>query len=56
VLGFALVYLGEHYVVDLLGGAALTLAVRRCEPRAAGALARFGRAVAALQAIANEAG
>jgi membrane-associated phospholipid phosphatase len=31
VLGFALVYLGEHYVVDLLGGLALTLAVRRAE-------------------------
>jgi len=30
-LGFALVYLGEHYVVDLLGGLALTLAVRRSE-------------------------
>jgi len=56
LLGFALVYLGEHYVVDLLAGAALTLAVRRCEPRAASTLARFGRAVAALQAIANEAG
>ena len=26
-LGFALVYLGEHYVVDLLAGAALTVAV-----------------------------
>ena len=25
-LGFALVYLGEHYAVDLLGGAALTAA------------------------------
>ena len=33
VLGFALVYLGEHYVVDLLGGLALTLAVRRAERR-----------------------
>jgi membrane-associated phospholipid phosphatase len=31
VLGLALVYLGEHYVVDLLGGVALTLAVRRGE-------------------------
>ena len=31
LLGFALVYLGEHYVVDLLGGLALTLAVRRLE-------------------------
>ena len=28
-LGFALVYLGEHYAVDLLAGAALTGAVRR---------------------------
>src|SRR5206468_9806286 len=33
-LGFALVYLGEHYLVDLLGGAALTAAVRRMAPRA----------------------
>ena len=31
VLGFALVHLGEHYAVDLLGGLALTLAVRRAE-------------------------
>src|SRR5215218_7310547 len=30
-LGFALVYLGEHYVVDLLAGAALVIAVRRGE-------------------------
>ena len=30
-LGFALVYLGEHYVTDLLAGAALVLAVRRGE-------------------------
>jgi len=27
-LGFALVYLGEHYLVDLLAGLALTEAVR----------------------------
>src|SRR5436190_21554087 len=33
VLGFALVYLGEHYVVDLLAGAALTGVVRRLAPR-----------------------
>lgn len=31
-LGFALVYLGEHYVTDLLAGAALVAAVRRGEP------------------------
>jgi membrane-associated phospholipid phosphatase len=54
VLGFALVYLGEHYAVDLLAGAALTGAVRRLGPRAGAALERFGRAVAALEAIAHE--
>jgi len=54
-LGFALVYLGEHYVVDLLGGAALTLGVRRLAPRAGPALARAGRAVAALGEMAHEA-
>ena len=31
-LGFALVYLGEHYVTDLLAGAALVALVRRGEP------------------------
>ncbi|MGH2864907.1 MAG: phosphatase PAP2 family protein [Solirubrobacteraceae bacterium] len=54
-LGFALVYLGEHYAVDLLGGLALTLAVRRLEPRAGPRLARVGRTLAALEAIAHEA-
>jgi membrane-associated phospholipid phosphatase len=54
-LGFALVYLGEHYAVDLLAGAALTGAVRGLGPSAAPALARFGRAVAALEAVAHEA-
>jgi len=53
-LGFALVYLGEHYVVDLLAGAVLTVGVRRLGPRAGGALARMGRAVAALEAMAHE--
>jgi membrane-associated phospholipid phosphatase len=53
-LGFALVYLGEHYAVDLLAGAALTGAVRRWGPRAGPAFERFGRAVAALEAIAHE--
>ncbi len=45
-LGFALVYLGEHYVVDLLAGAALTGAVRRLAPRVAplaGRIAGDGR-------------
>jgi membrane-associated phospholipid phosphatase len=33
-LGFALVYLGEHYVTDLIAGAALVALVRRGEPLA----------------------
>jgi membrane-associated phospholipid phosphatase len=43
-LGFALVYLGEHYVTDLAAGLALTTAVRRAAPAAepaARAIARF---------------
>jgi hypothetical protein len=52
-LGFALVYLGEHYVVDLLAGGVLTTAIRRGAPLAAPTLARFGRAVAALEAMAR---
>ncbi len=52
-LGFALVYLGEHYVVDLLAGAALTTAVWRLGPRAGPALLRFGGAVAAIEARAH---
>jgi PAP2 superfamily protein len=54
-LGFALVYLGEHYVVDLLAGAALTGVVRRLAPRAGPAVAYVGRAVAALEAQAHAA-
>ena len=52
-LGFALVYLGEHYVVDLLAGAGLTAAVRRWGPRAGPLIARGGRAIAALEAAAR---
>ncbi len=52
-LGVALVYLGEHYVVDLLAGAALTLAVRRAAPRAGPYVARLGRGIAAVGAIAQ---
>ena len=54
-LGFALVYLGEHYVVDLLAGAVLTGAVRRLGPRAAPFLADVGGIVAALEARAHTA-
>ncbi len=52
-LGVSLVYLGEHYVVDLLAGAALTVAVRRWGPAAGPLLERFGSAVAALEARAQ---
>jgi membrane-associated phospholipid phosphatase len=52
-LGFALVYLGEHYVVDLIAGGALTEAVRRLGPRASPAVLRFGEAVAAIEARAH---
>jgi membrane-associated phospholipid phosphatase len=54
-LGFALVYLGEHYVVDLLAGAGLTLAVYSLGPRLAPPAAALGRAVSGLQAIAGPA-
>jgi membrane-associated phospholipid phosphatase len=47
-LGLALVYLGEHYLVDLIAGAALAETVRRQAPRAA-PLAR--RVAAALDGV-----
>jgi membrane-associated phospholipid phosphatase len=53
-LGFALVYLGEHYVVDLLGGAALTAAVWRVGARAGPIAVRARCAVARLEAMAHE--
>ena len=52
-LGFALVYLGEHYVVDLIAGAALTEGVRRGAPRAAPALRALSRALQRLEARAH---
>lgn len=55
-LGFALVYLGEHFVVDLLAGAALTAAVRRFGPRAAPLVGRLARAIGSLETIAHEGG
>ncbi len=45
-LGFALVYLGEHYVADLLAGLALTVAVRRAQPAFERPITAAGRAVA----------
>jgi hypothetical protein len=52
-LGFALVHLGEHYVADLLAGAALTAAIRRAEGPLGPLLARAGRAVARLETRAH---
>jgi PAP2 superfamily protein len=52
-LGFALVYLGEHYVVDLLAGLALAEGVRRHGRRAAPALGAVSRAVQRLEARAR---
>jgi hypothetical protein len=52
-LGFALVYLGEHYVVDLIAGAALTATVRRLAPRASPALIGFARTVSSIEARAQ---
>jgi hypothetical protein len=49
LLGFALVYLGEHYVVDLVAGAALAESIRRFGPRAAPALEAVTRQVQALE-------
>jgi membrane-associated phospholipid phosphatase len=52
-LGFALVYLGEHYVADLLAGLALAEGVRRHGHRAAPALRAVSRAVQRLEARAH---
>jgi hypothetical protein len=52
-LGTALVYLGEHYVVDLAVGLALAEAVRAGTPAAAPLVARVDRAVRALEARAR---
>jgi membrane-associated phospholipid phosphatase len=48
-LGFALVYLGEHYVVDLLAGLALAEGVRRSEPHLTPALLSLQRAIQRLE-------
>ena len=48
-LGFGLVYLGEHYVVDLAAGLALAEGVRRAEPHARPLLAAVARSVQRLE-------
>ena len=48
-LGFGLVYLGEHYVVDLVAGLALAEGVRRLSPLAEPAVRAVARTVQALE-------
>ena len=52
-LGFALVYLGEHYVTDLLAGAALVAVVRRGEPLAEPLVGSVNRVLQRLERIAS---
>jgi hypothetical protein len=52
-LGVALVYLGEHYVVDLLAGLGLAEGVRRATPAAQPLIAAVSTAVQALEARAR---
>jgi hypothetical protein len=52
-LGFALVYLGEHYVTDLLAGAALATLVRRGEPLAEPLALRVSALAQRLERLAN---
>jgi hypothetical protein len=48
-LGFGLVYLGEHYVIDLIAGFALAESVRRAAPHAAPAALALARQVQRLE-------
>ena len=52
-LGFALVYLGEHYVTDLIAGAALVALVRRGEPLAEPLVEAINRRLRRLERIAG---
>ncbi|HVY96725.1 MAG TPA: phosphatase PAP2 family protein [Solirubrobacterales bacterium] len=52
-LGFALVYLGEHYVTDLLAGALLVAGVRRGEALAEPLVLGVNRALQRLERIAS---
>ena len=53
VLGLALVYLGEHYVVDLLAGLGLAASVRILEPLAQPLYDAISSSVQALEAAAH---
>jgi PAP2 superfamily len=50
MLGLALVYLGEHYAVDLIAGAALAETVRTWAPRAAPLVRRLSSVLQAVEA------
>jgi membrane-associated phospholipid phosphatase len=52
-LGFALVYLGEHYVTDLAAGALLVAAVRRGEPLAEPVVRTISEGLQRLERIAS---
>jgi membrane-associated phospholipid phosphatase len=52
-LGFALVYLGEHYVTDLAAGGALVAAVRRGEPLAEPLVLKINRGLQRLERLAS---
>jgi hypothetical protein len=52
-LGFALVYLGEHYVTDIAAGAVLVAAVRRGEPLAEPAVLAVNRGLRRLERLAS---
>jgi membrane-associated phospholipid phosphatase len=53
-LGFALVYLGEHYVTDLVAGAGLVALVRRGEPLAEPAVLAVNQGLRRLERLAGE--
>jgi membrane-associated phospholipid phosphatase len=52
-LGFALVYLGEHYVTDLVAGALLVAAIRRGEPYVEPMVLKVNRALQLLERTAG---
>lgn len=52
-LGFSLVYLGEHYVTDLIAGAAVVFLVRRGEPLARPLVGAVNSRLRRLEAIAT---
>ena len=52
-LGFALVYLGEHYVTDLIAGATLVAVVRRGEPLAEPLVEGVNRGLRRLERLAS---